>query len=88
MGWRTRLGTKAQPGPGVRKIRMVDMLGNCSSSGPFQGFSSPSYLGSATPIIQNKGFHDLNISAQSYVWLPDSTECCLTFCTNKTTATR
>ncbi|KAK0647031.1 hypothetical protein B0T16DRAFT_414605 [Cercophora newfieldiana] len=53
----------------------------------FQAFSSPSYLGSATPIVQNEGFHDLNISARSYVWLPDGTECCLTFCANRTTAT-
>ncbi|KAK4446187.1 hypothetical protein QBC34DRAFT_412082 [Podospora aff. communis PSN243] len=53
----------------------------------FQAFSAPDYLGSATPIIRALGFHDLNISAQSYVWLPDGTECCLTFCANRTTAT-
>ncbi|KAK0740347.1 hypothetical protein B0T18DRAFT_417774 [Schizothecium vesticola] len=53
----------------------------------FQGFSLTSYLGDATPIIQEEGFYDLNITAMSYVWLPDDTNCCLTFCANKTTAT-
>jgi hypothetical protein len=53
----------------------------------FQAFSSPDYLGAATPIIRALGFHDLNISARSYVWLPDETGCCLTFCANRTTAT-
>ncbi|KAK0624222.1 hypothetical protein B0T14DRAFT_517689 [Immersiella caudata] len=53
----------------------------------FQAFQSPEYLGAATPIIQAEGFHDLNITANSYVWLPDGTECCLTFCANRTTAT-
>jgi len=53
----------------------------------FQAFASPSYLGTATPIIQAEGFHDLNMSARSYVWLPDGTQCCLTFCADRTTAT-
>jgi hypothetical protein len=76
----------SQPSPtGTRVVTLNN--GTAPNRGlAFQGFSSPSYLGSATPIIQKEGFHDLNISAQSYVWFPDGTQCCLTFCANKTTA--
>lgn len=46
----------------------------------FQGFTGLNYTGNATNIIQDEGFHDLNIEARSYVWLQDDTGCCLTFC--------
>ncbi|KAK1749708.1 hypothetical protein QBC47DRAFT_395510 [Echria macrotheca] len=67
----------------------VSTLNNSTAPHPglaFQAFSSTSYLGTASPIIQEEGFYDLNILARSYVWLPDGTDCCLTFCTDKTTA--
>jgi len=46
----------------------------------FQGFTGLNYTGNATNVIQDEGFHDLNIEARSYVWLQDDTNCCLTFC--------
>lgn len=52
----------------------------------FQAFQLTSYLGTASSIIQEEGFHDLNMTAKSYVWMRDDTDCCLTFCTNKTSA--
>jgi len=52
----------------------------------FQAFSEPSYMGNATVIIQEEGFHDIG-ARRSYVWLPDDTKCCLTFCANMTTST-
>ncbi|KAK0710307.1 hypothetical protein B0T26DRAFT_654182, partial [Lasiosphaeria miniovina] len=52
----------------------------------FQGFSETDYEGKFTPIIRDEGFHDLGMNCTSYVWLPDSTTCCVTFCANKTTA--
>ncbi|KAK1759972.1 hypothetical protein QBC47DRAFT_117776 [Echria macrotheca] len=53
----------------------------------FQGFSGTSYQGNATTIIQDEGFHDLDMEALSYVWLPDGTQCCLTFCEGPKNAT-
>ncbi|KAK3380919.1 hypothetical protein B0H63DRAFT_560729 [Podospora didyma] len=53
----------------------------------FQGFEQPNYGGKSTPVIRDEGFHDLKVGCRSYVWLPDKTDCCVTFCANKTTAT-
>ncbi|KAK3937943.1 hypothetical protein QBC46DRAFT_391282 [Diplogelasinospora grovesii] len=53
----------------------------------FQGFSEIDFQGNATTVIQKEGFHDLGLAAKSYVWLPNDTGCCLTFCANKTAAT-
>ncbi|KAK0707329.1 hypothetical protein B0H67DRAFT_470030, partial [Lasiosphaeris hirsuta] len=52
----------------------------------FQAFSAPSYQGSYTPIIYEEGFHDFGFGAKSYVWLPNGTDCCITFCADKVTA--
>ncbi|KAK0640630.1 hypothetical protein B0T16DRAFT_379020, partial [Cercophora newfieldiana] len=52
----------------------------------FQAFSQPAYLGTATAVIQEEGFFDIG-QRRSYVWLPDDTGCCVTFCKDKTTAT-
>ncbi|KAK5657926.1 hypothetical protein OQA88_2475 [Cercophora sp. LCS_1] len=52
----------------------------------FQGFSEQTYLGNATTIVQEEGFHDFPFPIKSYVWLPDGTNCCVTFCQNKTTS--
>ncbi|KAK0617616.1 hypothetical protein B0T14DRAFT_388682, partial [Immersiella caudata] len=52
----------------------------------FQAFSEPQYSGTATPIMQEEGFFDIG-ERRSYVWLPDDTRCCLTFCKDRTTST-
>jgi len=52
----------------------------------FQAFSEPQYNGTATAIIQEEGFFDIG-ERRSYVWLPDDTRCCLTFCKDRETST-
>ncbi|KAK3315689.1 hypothetical protein B0H66DRAFT_269289 [Apodospora peruviana] len=52
----------------------------------FQGFEEPNYLGGSTPIIREEGFHDFGFNCKSYVWLPNTTDCCVTFCANATAA--
>ncbi|KAM7186140.1 hypothetical protein V8F33_011979 [Rhypophila sp. PSN 637] len=52
----------------------------------FQGFEEQHYLGESTNIIRQEGYHDLPFNCLSYVWLPNGTDCCVTFCANKTTA--
>lgn len=49
----------------------------------FQGFSGVNYTGKATQIFRDEGFFDLGIDCLSYVWLPNTTSCCLTFCANQ-----
>jgi len=83
----TTSSSTSQPAPTGTSLPTLNNSTAPNQGLAFQGFSSPSYLGSATRIIKEEGFHDLNISARSYVWLPDGTECCLTFCANRTTAT-
>lgn len=64
-------------------------LNNATAPPPgvaFQAFSDAFYMGEATRVIQDEGFHDLNLTGSSYVWLPDTTACCLTFCTGKAKA--
>lgn len=46
----------------------------------FQGFASPNYTGNATEIYSQTGFIDFPFDLISYVWLPNNTECCITFC--------
>jgi hypothetical protein len=53
----------------------------------FQGFSGGNFTGNATGIYQQEGFYNLTEGIWSYVWLPDITGCCVTFCTNMTHAT-
>ncbi|KAL7945628.1 hypothetical protein V8C42DRAFT_323699 [Trichoderma barbatum] len=62
-------------------------LNNQTTSGntfAFQAFSSDTFLGKATAIIDDEGGTDLGFEAHSYVWLPSITDCCITFCTNAT----
>ncbi|KAK1835669.1 hypothetical protein QBC39DRAFT_148528 [Podospora conica] len=51
----------------------------------FQAFTDPVFEGEATRVIQDEGFHDLNMTSTSYVWSPQDTKCCLTFCDGPTT---
>jgi hypothetical protein len=51
----------------------------------FQAFSEPHYGGNATKVMQEEGFFDIG-ERRSYVWLPDDTRCCLTFCKDKETS--
>lgn len=54
----------------------------------FQGFSQNDYLGDATTIIRDEGGTNFDFDIHSYVWLPNVTVCCLSFCTNATAAGR
>ncbi|KAK4153809.1 hypothetical protein C8A00DRAFT_14997 [Chaetomidium leptoderma] len=42
------------------------------------------YKGRATDVLYEEGFYDLKFNATSYIWLPNNTDCCVTFCTSKT----
>ncbi|KAF2185364.1 hypothetical protein K469DRAFT_750482 [Zopfia rhizophila CBS 207.26] len=50
----------------------------------FQGFTGTNYTGNATAVIRDEGFLDLPFNCSSYVWLPNGTDCCVTFCNNMT----
>lgn len=52
----------------------------------FQAFSDRDYGGGASPVIRDDLFTDLDFTASSYVWIPNSTDCCVTFCANKTSS--
>jgi hypothetical protein len=52
----------------------------------FQGFSDPDYGGNATDILSLEDGVNFNFSIASYVWAPQDTGCCLTFCMNATEA--
>lgn len=49
----------------------------------FQAFSEPLYGGEASDILTSEGFHDLGFEATSYVWVPNDTGCCISFCQTK-----
>jgi len=40
--------------------------------------------GKTTPILWEEGFFDFGFNAVSYIWLPNNTDCCVTFCASKT----
>ncbi|CAK7211010.1 hypothetical protein SEUCBS140593_001023 [Sporothrix eucalyptigena] len=52
----------------------------------FQAFSGSDYLGKVSDVIRDEGFLDLPFSSNSYVWLPNGADCCITFCSDDTTA--
>lgn len=62
------------------------MTGAGTDGFQFQAFLDPKYLGNASAIITEEGFTDLGMQAHSYVWLPNNTGCCVTFCQNLTYA--
>lgn len=49
----------------------------------FQGFTEPNFSGEATPIIRERDGSNLNITAVSYVWRPNDSHCCISFCQSK-----
>jgi hypothetical protein len=53
----------------------------------FQGFSGVNFTGNATKIYRDEGFFDLGMECWSYVWLPNTTNCCVTFCEDQHNAT-
>lgn len=54
----------------------------------FQAFSDLDYKGSATRIYDGEGFYDLGMNATSYVWIPNDSDCCVTFCQTKKNTTQ
>ncbi len=52
----------------------------------FQAFSGTAYTGRASDVVRDEGFLDLPFSSNSYVWLPNGADCCVTFCSNGKTA--
>lgn len=54
----------------------------------FQAFSGFNYTGEATEIYTGEGFADLGLDAKSYVWIPNTTKCCVSFCQNTTKTTQ
>ncbi|KAK3998254.1 hypothetical protein QBC44DRAFT_386676 [Cladorrhinum sp. PSN332] len=54
----------------------------------FQAYSGLDFSGEMSPIFRIEGYYDLDFPAESYIWLPNGTsECCVTFCANATSAT-
>ncbi|KAK4168345.1 hypothetical protein QBC43DRAFT_310119 [Cladorrhinum sp. PSN259] len=53
-----------------------------------QAYSGVNFTGQMTRLLRIEGYYDIPFAGHSYVWLPNGTdECCVTFCTNRTTAT-
>jgi hypothetical protein len=50
----------------------------------FQAWEKPDFKGRSTEVYQEEGFYDINFTATSYIWLPNTTNCCVTFCKNTT----
>ncbi|KAK3903582.1 hypothetical protein C8A05DRAFT_32685 [Staphylotrichum tortipilum] len=53
----------------------------------FQAYSGANMTGKATPVYRDEGFYDFGFNAVSYIWLPNNTNCCITYCESKTKAT-
>lgn len=80
----TPTGTKAPP-------PRPSFLNNQTKPEPgyaFQAFSDYHYNGNATRVYQrpDESWIDLPFPALSYVWFPNNTDCCVTFCVNLTFA--
>ena len=50
----------------------------------FQVFSQNEYGGQASDISNETGGTDYDFLVRSYVWLPESSGCCVSFCLNET----
>ncbi|KAL1839366.1 hypothetical protein VTJ49DRAFT_1601 [Mycothermus thermophilus] len=50
----------------------------------FQGYEFANFTGRHTDILTKEDFHDLPFAAISYVWVPNDTGCCITFCASRT----
>ncbi len=69
------------PSPSFLNNQTTPALGHA-----FQGFSGLNYSGDATGVIRDEGFLDIPFNCTSYVWMPNGTDCCVTFCVNTTTS--
>jgi len=49
----------------------------------FQAFSEPDFQGNKSDIYEEKGFYDLPFNLRSWVWVTNKTDCCVTFCKDK-----
>jgi len=67
-------------GPGQEQRTFLNNITTTFNGHAFQGFTERGYMGDATPIIHEPGFHDLGLQVWSYVWLSDGLDWCLTFC--------
>lgn len=64
---------------------MPTFLNNQTYSLPglaFQAFSGTDYVGNVSDVARDEDFLILLFAANSYVWLPDDTDCCITFCSD------
>lgn len=52
-----------------------------------QAWEEPQYTGDKTRVYTEEGFYDFPFMAWSYVWFPNKTDCCLTFCASPTNHT-
>ncbi|KAH6647416.1 hypothetical protein BKA67DRAFT_539283 [Truncatella angustata] len=48
----------------------------------FQAYERPNYEGGATNIYRTIGSQTLDFNCTSYIWQPNETTCCVTFCAN------
>lgn len=72
--------TSSAPAPTITFLNnQTDHVGQA-----FQGFSEYKYEGNATEIVREEGFHDLPFKILSYVWEPNGTKYCITYCYNET----
>ncbi|SPO04636.1 uncharacterized protein DNG_07321 [Cephalotrichum gorgonifer] len=46
----------------------------------FQAWSKKNYEGEHSPIYRKEGLVSLGFDAISYIWIPNSKDCCVTFC--------
>ncbi|KAK4195854.1 hypothetical protein QBC40DRAFT_235588 [Triangularia verruculosa] len=53
----------------------------------FQAWKDAEYKGNKTPVYIEEGFYNFPFMAWSYVWFPNKTDCCLTFCASPTNHT-
>ncbi|KAK0744557.1 hypothetical protein B0T21DRAFT_407646 [Apiosordaria backusii] len=53
----------------------------------FQAWKDPEYQGNKTRVYVEEGFYDFPFMAWSYIWYPNNTDCCLTFCASQTNHT-
>jgi hypothetical protein len=77
--------TSSSPSPSSTLVFLNNQT-TPSSSFAFQGFAAANYLGNATSIIHTEGGTNFPFQLNSYVWLPNTTDCCVSFCLNATNA--
>lgn len=79
--------TTNSPAPSpTESITFLNNQTTPSTSFSFQGFAAANYQGNVTSIIHSEGGTNFDFQLNSYVWLPNTTSCCLSFCLNATNA--